>query len=145
MGSIYSDTINNNDDIILNIENSKSKTSKHAIRTLLFRVIDSKNCSFEQVEKFNIVSRLKPTYSIGESINITLDKNNLYIYLRFIKNIKNKVYGQIIVIDQGKIVLQLKYRKLKIKRISGDARYYEECVKNVLYSLKIPIKRVNLK
>jgi len=131
-------------DIILNIENSKSKTSKHAIRTLLFRIIDIENNKFEQVEQFNILSKTKPTYSVGESINIKLDKNNLYVYLRFLKNLRNKVYGRILVIDRGNIVLELKYRKLKIKRISGDPKYYIY-VKNILDHLKIPIKRVNLK
>ncbi len=120
------------------IDNSKSKSSKHAIRTLLYRIDKD---AYEE-KKFN--SKVKPTYSIGEAYLADIPSKGMYIYIMLTKNIYNKVKGKIIVINDGNIVLVLNYRKLKIKKVNGDPKFYEH-VKKILDQVKIPVKRVNLK
>ncbi|WP_236748951.1 hypothetical protein [Acidianus manzaensis] len=123
---------------MLYIDNSKSKSGKHAIRSLLFEIKDSK-----VIEVKSGGRQVKPIYNIGDAKVIDVDKG-LFIYLRFIKNIYNRINGKILVIKDNNIVLELNYRKLKIKRVNGDGSFYEK-VKVVLDSLKIPVKKVNLK
>ncbi|ARM76523.1 hypothetical protein B6F84_11175 [Acidianus manzaensis] len=124
--------------VMLYIDNSKSKSGKHAIRSLLFEIKDSK-----VIEVKSGGRQVKPIYNIGDAKVIDVDKG-LFIYLRFIKNIYNRINGKILVIKDNNIVLELNYRKLKIKRVNGDGSFYEK-VKVVLDSLKIPVKKVNLK
>lgn len=124
--------------VILYVDNSKSKTGKHAIRTLLYEIRDSKFIEIKDVGK-----DVKPTYSIGNAKVVDVNKG-LFVYIRLIKNINNRVYGKILVIKDNSIVLELNYRKLKIKRVRGDKSFYEK-VKEILDSLKIPVKKTNLK
>lgn len=127
-------------DFIL-IENCRSNSKKHAIRTLVYIFNRDK---FEEWKNYEIKQKLKPTYAKGECYYVKLPEKGLIIYLRFLKNIKNMVLGRILVIENQSIVLELKYRKLKLKKIKGNENYYQY-VKLVLDHLKIPIKRINLR
>jgi len=120
------------------IDNSKSKSGKHAIRTLLYKI---DNNIYEE-KKFS--SKIRPTYTLGDAYLVDISSKGIYVYITLIKNIYNKVKGKIIVINDGNIVLVLNYRKLKIKKINGDSRFYEY-VKRILDQVKIPVKRTNLK
>ncbi|AWR97756.1 hypothetical protein DFR86_09495 [Acidianus sulfidivorans JP7] len=124
--------------VMLYIDNSKSKSGKHAIRSLLFEVKDSKIIEVKMEGR-----QVKSIYKLGEARVVEVNKGT-FIYLRLIKNIYNKISGKIIVIKDNNIVLELNYRKLKIKRVNGDQSFYDK-VKSVLDSLKIPVKKVNLK
>ncbi|MCY0873473.1 hypothetical protein D1867_01455 [Acidianus infernus] len=123
----------------LYVENSKSKSGKHAIRTLLYKVVDGK-----LIEVKDEGNKVSPTYKVGEAKVINISDNGTYIYVKLVKNIYNKIIGEILVIDNNSIVLKLKYRKLKIKKIEGDEKYFDK-VKELFEKLKIPIKRANLK
>lgn len=123
----------------LYVENSKSKTGKHAIRTLLYKVVDGKF-----VETRSEGRKVTPIYKVGEARIVDINDNGTYIYVKLVKNIYNKIFGEILVIDNNSIVLKLKYRKLKIKKVEGDEKYFDK-VKQLFEQLKIPIKRVNLK
>ncbi len=120
------------------VDNSKSKTGKHVIRTLLYKIDDN----IHEEKKFD--SKIRPTYNVGEAYLANIPPKGIYVYITLIRNIYNKVKGKIIVISDGNIVLVLNYRKLKIKRVNGDSKFYEH-VKRILDQVKIPVKRTNLK
>lgn len=124
--------------VILYVDNSKSKTGKHAVRTLIYEIRDSKIIEVKDSGK-----EVKPTYSVGSAKLLDVTKGS-FVYIRLVKNIHNKVFGKILVIKDNNIVLELNYRKLKIKRVRGDPIYYDK-VKEILDLLKIPVKKVNLK
>lgn len=124
--------------VILYIDNSKSKSGKHAIRSLLYEIKESKITEVKDRGK-----EVKPTYTIGDARIIEVTKG-LFVYIRLIKNINNKVFGKILVIKDNNIILELNYRKLKIKKVKGDETFYDK-VKEILDSLKIPVKKTNLK
>ncbi|BCU71212.1 hypothetical protein [Stygiolobus caldivivus] len=123
------------------LENSKSKTGKHAIRTLIFEV---KNNELVEFKNFQVKNKLPPTYRVGEKDVIVVPDKGIFIHLVFIKNIKNKVRGKVKVYKDGHIVSEMNYRKLKLKLVNGDQSYIEQ-VKALFEKLKIPVKGVNTK
>ncbi len=123
----------------LYVENSKSKSGKHAIRTLLYKVVDGR-----LIEVKDEGNKVRPIYKVGDAKIVDIHDSGTYIYVRLVKNIYNRIIGEVLVIDDGFVMLKLKYRKLKIKRIEGDIKYFDN-VKKLFETLKIPIKRSNLK
>ncbi|QKQ99330.1 hypothetical protein GWK48_02015 [Metallosphaera tengchongensis] len=120
------------------VEQSKSKTGKHAIRSLLFKWENGvKQASIKG-------TRIPPVYKEGDAVLVNLRERGTFVYARFIKNVKGRVFGKILIIKDGTISLEMNYRKLKLKKVSGDPSLYN-VVKDVMDYLKIPVKRVNLK
>ncbi|WP_081801215.1 hypothetical protein [Candidatus Acidianus copahuensis] len=122
----------------LYVENSKSKSGKHAIRTIIYKV-DDRPMELKPSGK-SVIS----TYKFGQAEMVTIKDKGTIVYIRLVKNIKNRVTGRIVVINNDNTVLTLKYRKMKLKRTSGDPSFYDK-VKAVFDLLKVPVKRVNLK
>ena len=125
----------------LYVENSKSKSGKHAIRTLIY-LVDGNNII--EYKQFKIKRKIKGIYSLGEAEVIDLPNDKTLVYITMVKTIKNQVKGRVIVYSKGEEKLRLYYRKLKLKLISGD-KSYVEIVKRIFESLNIPIKKINLK
>jgi hypothetical protein len=125
----------------VSLENSSSKTGKHAIRSLIF-AIEGNN--IKEFKEYKILKKEKGTYNKGEKLVISIPDKGTFVHLIFVKNIYNKVKGKVYVYKDGKVVLELNYRKLKLKAVRGDTTY-AEYVKSVFEMLKIPLKRVNLK
>ncbi|AWS00687.1 hypothetical protein [Metallosphaera hakonensis] len=120
------------------LEQSKSKTGKHAIRSLLFKWDN-------EIKQLNPKgSKVLPIYREGEASAVNLREKGIFVYARFVRNLKGKVRGRVMVIKDGVVSLEMNYRKLKLKRISGDPALYSY-VKAVMDYLKIPVKRTNLK
>jgi len=125
----------------LYVENSKSKSGKHAIRTLIY-LIEGNNII--EYKRFKIKKKIKGIYSVGEAEIIDLPNDKTFVYITLVKTIKNQVKGKVIVYSKGEEKLRMNYRKLKLKLISGD-KSYAELVKTIFERLNIPIKRINLK
>ena len=125
----------------LYIENSKSKSGKHAIRTLIYLVEGDNIIEYKQ---YKVKRKVKGIYSIGEAEIIELPDDKDFVYITMVKTIKNRVKGRIIVYSKGEEKLVMTYRKLKLKLISGD-KSYAEIVRKVFEKLNIPIKKINLK
>ncbi|QIW24140.1 hypothetical protein EWF20_08295 [Sulfolobus sp. S-194] len=123
------------------LENSKSKSGKHAIRTLIY-VIEGDN--FYEFKSFKIKKQIQGIYRVGEAQLVDLPNDKTFVYIYLIKNIKNRVKGKVIVYNNGQIGLVMNYRKLKLKLIKGDRRY-AEIIKKIFDKLNIPIKNMNLK
>ncbi|BFI74198.1 hypothetical protein [Sulfurisphaera ohwakuensis] len=123
------------------LENSKSKSGKHAIRTLIY-VIEGEN--FYEFKSFKTKKKLQGIYKVGEAQLIDLPSDKTFVYIYLIKNIKNRVKGKVIVYDNGQISLVMNYRKLKLKLVKGDKKY-AEIIKKIFDKLNIPIKNMNLK
>ncbi|MCG3108868.1 hypothetical protein L3N51_01157 [Metallosphaera sp. J1] len=120
------------------LEQSKSKSGKHAVRSLLFKWDN------EPKQLNPKGTKIPPLYKDGEAVLINLKEKGIFIYARFVRNLRGRVRGKLMVIKDGAVSLEMNYRKLKLKRISGDANLYPY-VKAVMDTLKIPIKRTNLK
>ncbi|MEM3946746.1 MAG: hypothetical protein QXL04_02280 [Metallosphaera sp.] len=120
------------------LEQSKSKSGKHAVRSLLYKWDNG-------LKQVNLKGTNIPTlYKEGEGKLVNLREKGIFVYARFLKNLKGKVRGKILVIKDGTISLELNYRKLKLKRVSGDPQLYDY-VKQLVATLNIPVKKVNLK
>jgi hypothetical protein len=122
------------------LDNSKSVTGKHVLRTLIVNVssgpaIDSRVDSFQS-------HPCKPLYKKGECRVVKLP-NGKYVYVRLLRNLRGHVSGEFWVIVNGEVKLKLKYRKLKLKRVEGDPSHWD-LVNKVISSYKIPLKKVNL-
>lgn len=122
------------------LENSKSKSGKHAIRTLIF-VVEGNNFTELKLSKMRKVQGI---YKIGEAGFVELPDNKTYVYIFLVKTIQNKVKGRIIVVSEGKEKMLMNYRKLKLKLIRGDKEYVD-LVKKIFDKLNIPVKKVNLR
>ncbi|BFH74280.1 hypothetical protein SJAV_22240 [Sulfurisphaera javensis] len=122
------------------LENSKSKSGKHAIRTLIF-VVDNNNIYEYKPTK---VRKVNGIYKVGEAGIIDLPNDKTFVYIYLIKNLQNKVKGKVIVYSGGEPKLIMNYRKLKLKLIKGD-KNYSEIVKKIFDKLNIPVKKINLK
>lgn len=123
------------------VENSKSKSGKHAIRTLIFLVENNNVTEFKQ---FKIKKKIQGIYRLGEAEIIDLPDNKTFVYITLVKNLKNMVKGKVVVYSNGDAKMIMNYRKLKLKLISGD-KQYAEVVKLIFERLNIPVKKINLK
>ncbi|MEM4024822.1 MAG: hypothetical protein QXL70_02095 [Metallosphaera sp.] len=120
------------------LEQSKSKSGKHAVRSLLYKWDNG-------LKQVNLKgTNISTLYKEGEGKLVNLREKGIFVYARFLKNLKGKVRGKILVIKDGTISLELNYRKLKLKRVSGDPQLYDY-VKQLVATLNIPVKKVNLK
>lgn len=123
------------------LENSKSKTGKHAIRSLLYTLENGKLVEYKNVK---VKSKVPPTYKIGDKSLVIIPDKGIFIHLVFLKNLKNKVRGKVTVYKDGNVVSEFNYRKLKLKLVKGEPTY-AELVKALFEELKIPIKGINIK
>ncbi|AHC51687.1 hypothetical protein SUSAZ_06850 [Sulfolobus acidocaldarius SUSAZ] len=123
------------------LENSSSKSGKHAIRTLLFKV-EGEN--IVEVKEIKVKSKLNPVYKNGTRQLVIIPDKGTFIQLMFIKNVYGRVKGKAYVYNDGRTVLEMNYRKLKLKIVSGNPAY-ADYVRKIFEKLKIPIKRVNVK
>ncbi|QXJ29701.1 hypothetical protein [Saccharolobus shibatae] len=121
------------------LENSKSKKNKHVLRTFLFKV--DVNGAIQQIELPG--KSVRPTYKVGEAKIVNIPNKGTYVYLFLLRNLYGRVIGRIIVINDGKIVLIMKYRKLKLKLIDGDDKYVT-IIKRIFEQIKIPVKKINI-
>jgi len=120
------------------LENCKSKSGKHVVRSLMLEVKDG-----EFKEVLTQGKKVKPTYTVGEATVPDLGKiKGTVIYLRFVRNLKRKVRGEVIIINNGKTVLRANYRKLKLKRVEGEESQME-LARKAMEQLKLPVKKVN--
>jgi len=128
----------------IRIENSRSRTGKHACRALA--LIVSKEGSEIREPTALRTEEVKPLYSDGSAryIYIDLKSNELLVYVMLIKNLRNEVKGYIEVYTlNGNKVFRVKYVNGKIRCVFGNRRYWP-IVEKVLMHLRIPYRRVNL-
>ncbi len=121
------------------LDNSKSKSGKHAIRSFLFQVENNLIVDLSTSSGKDLPS----TYKVGESKLVEVPKGTV-VYLTLKKNIKGQVRGRIVELKDNKVVLVMNYRKLKLKRVEGDSKSVDP-IKKVLDYLKVPVKKVNLR
>jgi len=124
-------------------ELSKSKTGKHAIRRMAFIV--KEDCEIMR-PKGRIIP-IKPLYRIGEAKEIYAEvpPNAYAVQLVMIKCLRARVKGYIDVYSaEGKLLLRVNYRRFKLRKSIGDAKY-AWVVEKIVKHLKIPIKRMNIK
>ena len=121
------------------LENSRSKTNKHAIRTLIFQY---RNGNIVEYKDYKVIEKVRPTYVVGEALRIRIPDKGTFVFMRFVKNLYGRVIGRILVLEDGKVVSELKYRKLKLYTLYGK-RQHVEIVRTIFQNLKIELKRVN--
>ncbi|MCG2910051.1 MAG: hypothetical protein L7H21_00135 [Sulfolobales archaeon] len=79
---------------------------------------------------------------VGEALRIRIPDKGTFVFMRFVKNLYGRVVGRILVLEDGKVVSELKYRKLKLYTLYGK-RQHVEIVRTIFQNLKIELKRVN--
>jgi hypothetical protein len=121
------------------LENSRSKTNKHAIRTLIFQY---QNGNIAEYKDYKVIEKVRPTYVVGEALRIRIPDKGTFVFMRFVKNLYGRVVGRILVLEDGKVISELKYRKLKLYTLYGK-RQHVEIVRTIFQNLKIELKRVN--
>jgi len=121
------------------LENSRSKMNKHAIRTLIFQY---QNGNIVEYKDYKVIEKVRPTYMVGEALRIRIPDKGTFVFMRFVKNLYGRVVGRILVLEDGKVVSELKYRKLKLYTLYGK-RQHVEIVRTIFQNLKIELKRVN--
>ncbi|MEM0021116.1 MAG: hypothetical protein QW039_05845 [Fervidicoccaceae archaeon] len=125
-------------------ERSKSKSGKHAYYENAFYVSRSEVREIDPLKKRNA----PPLYKEGESTIIQPKpprSGEVIVKVRLVRNPRGRVKGIVDVIDEnGRILLRMKYNKLKFRRSIGSAEF-AWAVKNVASHLKLPIRRFNLK
>ncbi|TRM99629.1 hypothetical protein DJ527_08395, partial [Sulfolobus sp. F1] len=82
------------------VENSKSRSGKHAIRTLIFKIEKE---SISQLELSG--KKVSPTYVVGDAKIVNLPNKGTFVYVHLLKNIQDRVVGKVIVYEDGRVVL----------------------------------------
>ena len=128
----------------IRIENSRSRSGKHAYRTLA--LIVSKEGSEIREPTTLRVEEAKPLYSRGSAYHayIDLKSDELLTYVVLVKNLRNEVKGYIEVYTlNGQKAIRVKYVNGKIRCVFGRRRYWP-IIEKVLMYLRVPYRRVNL-
>ncbi len=125
-------------------EKSKSRSGKHSLYANAFEIEENKVTPIKAQRR----EQIRPLYKRGEAERLYLKRNipsekKLYVQVWFIRNLRGKVKGTIKVYSQdGDTKLEAKYKKLKVRRSSGDPSYGWAVV-SVMDHLKLPVKRYN--
>ena len=128
----------------IRIENSQSRSKKHAYRALAL-IVSNDGVVYEP--RIVRSEQAKPMYAKGvaQYIYVEFKESELLVYLRFVKNLRNEVKGYIEVLSSsGEKLLQVKYVDGKVRCVRGKRGYWK-AIENVLTHLRIPYARVNLK
>ncbi|BES81406.1 hypothetical protein [Pyrodictium abyssi] len=125
------------------IEMSKSRSGKHAVRSLALLVSENG----EIVEpRPRITQKEKPLYSRGSAYtaSIAVPQGWYLVYVYLVKNLRGHVKGFIEVYSpDAQLLYRAVYRKLKLRYSYGDPRY-AWIVQKVVDYLKLPVKNMNL-
>jgi hypothetical protein len=125
------------------LEKSRSRTGKHAARALALlvspegRVVEPRP---------RMTSPVKPLYRRGEAYEAyyQVPEGWFLVYVWLVRNLRGHVKGYIEVYDsEGRMVYRAVYRRLKLRRSSGDPSY-AWIVRRVADYLKLPVKNTNL-
>ncbi len=126
------------------IENSQSRSKKHAYRALVLVLSNDGTAHAPQIVRSE---HARPIYAkgIAQDVYIELKDDEMLVYLRFVKNLRNEVKGYIeVLLPSGEKLLQVKYVSGKIRCVRGKRGYWR-VIENVLTHLRIPYTRVNLR
>ncbi len=126
------------------VEKSSSRTLKHAFYSNIFIV--SREGEVREAKPVK-QTRVKPHYKRGNARKVLVeppgDEDKVLVEAKFIKNIKGRVKGELIVYDStGTPVLKVVYRRLKVRRSWGD-KNYAWAIEKLMDYLKLPVKRYN--
>ncbi len=127
-------------EIELYFERSRSRRNLHAKRRLAYIICDEKIS-----EPSGTRIETKTLYSIGEAYIIkTIIPENCYAaQIDLVMNSRKKVKGYVSIYDhEGRLVLRMKYKKLKFRISYGDGRYRQIFLR-LINHLKIPYKNIN--
>lgn len=125
------------------IEKSRSKSGKHALRSLALLV--SPEGLVEEAKPTRII-REEPIYVNGDAYRayIRVPKGWFLAYIHMVRNLRGKVKGFIEVYsDDGILLYRANYSKLKLRRSSGDPKY-AWIVRRIADYLKLVVKNTNL-
>jgi len=129
--------------IRLRIEKSRSRSGKHAARSLALLVSENG----EVVEaRPRLANPAEPLYRVGEAREafFTVPDGWYLVYVWLVKNLRGHISGYIEVYDrEGRLLYRAVYRRLKLRRSRGDPRY-AWIVRRVADHLRLPVKRTNL-
>jgi hypothetical protein len=130
--------------INVRIEMSKSRTGKHAVRSLALLV--SERGEVREAKPRQVVE-VKPLYRKGRAYIASIDvpEGWYLVYVYLVKNFRGHVKGYIEVYSRdAELLYRAAYRRLKLRFSKGNPAY-AWIVRLVADYLKLPVKRYNLK
>jgi hypothetical protein len=129
--------------IIVRLEKSKSRSGKHAARSIVLLV--SEQGEVKEAKPTQLRS-IRPLYAVGEAYEAAyrVPPGHFLVYVYLVKNLRNHVKGYIEVYsNDGRLLYRAVYRKLKLRRGTGDPSY-AWAVRRVADYLKLYVKNTNL-
>ncbi len=125
----------------LHVERSKSSSGKHAFRSF-YVVVDGKCDKLEVMPKNS--RKVKTLYVIGEASehDVEVPKGYFAVQLKFIKCLRGRVKGEILVFDSsGALLCRAIYRKLKVRVLGCRDNALVNVLICICSQLKIPVKK----
>ncbi|ABM81042.1 hypothetical protein [Hyperthermus butylicus] len=129
--------------INVKIEMSKSRTGRHAARSLALLVSEEGDIVEAKPRR---IAETKPLYSRGRAYIASIDvpEGWYLVYVYLVKNLRGHVKGYIEVYSRdAELLYRAVYRKLKLRFSKGDP-HYAWIVRRVAEYLKLPVKNYNL-
>ena len=129
--------------INVRIEMSKSRSGKHAVRSMAFLVSEKGEVVKARPRQ---VTEVKPIYSRGRAYLASIDvpEGWYLVYVYLVRNLRGHVKGYIEVYSRdAELLYRAVYRRLKLRFSKGNPKY-AWIVRLVAQHLKLPVKRFNL-
>jgi len=129
--------------INVRIEMSKSRSGRHAVRSLALLVSEKGEV---REAKPRHVAEVKPLYSRGKAhiASIDVPEGWYLVYVYLVRNLRGHVKGYIEVYSRdAELLYRAVYRRLKLRFSKGNPTY-AWVVRLVASYLKLPVKRYNL-
>ncbi|RUM46894.1 MAG: hypothetical protein DSY37_04220, partial [Hyperthermus sp.] len=109
--------------ITLRVEMSKSRSGKHAVRSMVF-LVSERGEVYEAKPRTYI--KTKPIYAKGTAYEASyvVPENMLIVYVWLTKNLRGHVKGYMEVYSRdAELLFRAAYRKLKLRYSKGDPSY----------------------
>jgi len=129
------------------IDNSRSVTGKHEVRTHLYLIKDGKTLVAISPSQFKNVEPSKPTYARGDAAIVTLVLNEAdYLVLtRTLRNLRGEIKARIFVIDsRGCVVTAYKYERGILRKSFGQNVVPKSLLQDVAIKSGLVLKHTNL-
>jgi len=129
------------------IDNSRSVTGKHEIRTHIYLIKDGKNLVAISPSQFKNVEPSKPTYARGDAaiVTLALSEADYLVLIRALRNIRGEIKARIFVIDsRGCVVTAYKYKRGILRKSFGQNIVPKSLLQDAATKSGLILKHVNL-
>jgi len=129
------------------IDNSRSVTGKHEVRTYLYLIKDGKALATISPSQFKNAEPSKPTYARGNAVIVTLTLNeaDYLVLIRALRNLRGEIKARIFVIDsRGCVVTAYKYERGILRKSFGQNVVSKGMLQDAATKSGLILKQINL-